>query len=251
MDGQTLDMRVVVADDDPLARRAIRAALRDGGITVVADAAEGHQAIAAARHHRPDVLLLDLGLPGPGASAVARRISSALPEVRVVVLAATPDDADAIRVLHAGASGFVSKDADIDALPRLLQAVVRGEAAITRTLTMRLIEVLRGVPTDARGLRPVRSELTNREWEVVDLLAAGLTTREVSETLVLTLDTVYTHVKNIMRKLGVSTRAAAVDAALALRAASVVRSPFESMELSEIDIDILLHGGADEVAAAV
>lgn len=245
-----MSIRAVVADDDPLARRAIRTVLRDGGITVVADAADGHQAIAAARHHLPDVVLVELGLPGPGAAVVARRISSALPEVRVVVIAAAADDAAALRVLHAGASGFVSKANDIDALPRVLQSVVRGEAAISRALSMRLVEVLRALPTDGRGLRPVRSELTNREWEVVDLLAAGASTREVSDKLVLTIDTVYTHVKNIMRKLGVRSRTEAVQVAMALRAASFVRSPLETMELTEADIGILLGGGPDEVPAA-
>lgn len=245
-----MSMRAVVADDDPLARRAIRAVLRDGGITVVAEAADGQQAIAAARNHRPDIILVELNLPGPGAAMVARRISSALPEVRVVVIASAADDAAALRVLHAGASGFVSKANDIDALPRVLEGVVRGEAAISRTLTMRLVEVLRAVPTDGRGLRPVRSELTNREWEVIDLLAGGASTREVSEQLVLTIDTVYTHVKNVMRKLEVSSRSQAVEVAIALRAASFVRSPLETMELTEADIDVLLGSGPDEVPTA-
>ena len=243
-------MRVLVADDDPLARRAIRALLREGGVTVVAEANDGDQAVAAARHHRPDVILLELGIPGLPATEVTARIVASCPEVRVVVIAAGADDAAALGVLRAGASGFVSKSGDVESLPRLLRGVARGEAAISPVLSMRLIEALRAVPTDGRGMRPVRSKLTNREWEVIDLLAAGSSTRDVAEELVLTPDTVYTHLKNIMRKLGVHTRGEAVEAALELRASSFARPPGDAIEVTEADIRALIGSAPGEIPAA-
>lgn len=243
-------MRAVVADDDPLARRMIRVLLRDGGVTVVADAADGYQALAATRRHKPDVVLVDLDLPGQGVADVTRQIATDLPEVRVVVLASGRDEGAALRVLHAGASGFVSKADEIHDLPRLLGGVVRGEAAITPRLSMRIIEALRAIPADGCGLRPVRSTLTNREWEVIDHLTAGASTREVSEQLVLSIDTVYTHIKNAMRKLGVHTRAEAIEAARVHRSAGLARRPAPKLELAEAEVRLLLGGDADPAVAA-
>ena len=127
-------MRAVVADDDPLARRMIRTVLRDADVTVVADAADGQQALVAAYRHRPDVVLLDLDLPGSGAARVTSAIVAGLPDVRVIVVASDEDEDAALRVLHAGAGGFVSKADEVDQLPRILRAVVRGEAAISPRL---------------------------------------------------------------------------------------------------------------------
>lgn len=210
-------IRTLVADEDPLARRAVREALEEGGVSVVSEASNGREAVEWALYHRPDVVVLELDLPGLDAAAVTRRILERLPAVHVIALSASADEEAALRMLRAGASGFLSKHASLDALPRALAGVMAGQAAISRTLSMRVLEELRVLPADGRGLRPVKSELTNREWEVVDLLASGASTHEISEELVLTLDTVYSHVKHIMRKLGVRSRAEIVEAAAVRR----------------------------------
>ena len=121
--------------------------------------------------------------------------------------------------LRCGAAGFLSKDVDIGALPRALRGITDGEAAISRELTMRVIERFRRVRTDGAGLRPVQSVLSGREWEVLDHLCSGASTDDIADALVLSTETVRSHIKNILRKLRVSSRAEAIAVARELREA--------------------------------
>ena len=121
-----------------------------------------------------------------------------------------------MRALAAGASGYLSKDLELDALPRAVAAVAAGEAAVSRRLTRHLVEHFREQPQ----LRPIKGPLTAREWEIVDLLAPDRTTVEIADTLVISAETVRTHVKSIMRKLGVHSRHEAPEAAERLRLAA-------------------------------
>ena len=208
-------LRVVVASADPARRRAVRDALGAASrIVVAADARDEVETIELARWYRPEVVLVDLALPPRGA---AIREILAIAPCAVVVLAPDRDDGPAgLRALRAGARGFVSLPRDADTLASSLHAVADGEVAISARLVMALVEGLRALP-DARGLRPVRSALTDREWEVLDLLGAGAGTQEIADALLVTRDTVYGHIKRIMRKLDVRTRQDAVSAARALR----------------------------------
>jgi DNA-binding NarL/FixJ family response regulator len=140
----------------------------------------------------------------------------ALPEQLVVVLTSGDDDDVGVVALRAGASGFLAKDLDVEMLPRALIKALSGEAAISRRLSLRLIEQLRSAPRGT-GLRPVRSPLTPREWEVADLLVAGQSLDDVAGQLVLSIETVRSHIKNIMRKLNVRTRADAIAAVRQMR----------------------------------
>jgi DNA-binding NarL/FixJ family response regulator len=149
-----------------------------------------------------------------------RRILKQIPDQLVVVFTGAADDELGLLALEAGAVGFLSKDVDIDALPRALEGVRRGEAAVSRALTRRLIERVRGAAGGSSGLRPIQSPLTSREWEVIDLLKPGQSTDHVADTLVLSTETVRSHIKNIMRKLQVHSRADAVAAAEQLRVAT-------------------------------
>lgn len=212
-------IRVIIADDDPLARRALRDALQEAGVIVIAEAASGGDAVQLALHYEPDVVLMDVTMSGLDGVAATRTLRARAPHVNVVMLSATSDDDElALMCLHSGASGFLSKAMSLASLPRALRAVVDGEAAISRRLTAYILEGMRRAPLDGIGLRPVRSPLTPREWEVLDLLCRHAGTDEMAEALVLSTETVRTHVKNILRKLGVGSREQAVEAARKMRA---------------------------------
>ena len=201
-----MTLSIVIADADPLARRLIRSVLHQAGMTVVAEVCSGAEAGAAVLRHAPDVVLLDR----PDAVRVLHRYAP------VVVLACHEDPDEAVRALTAGASGYLSKDLELDALPRAIAAVAAGEAAVSRRLTSHLLECFREQPQ----LRPIKSPLTAREWEIVDLLGPERTTVEIADTLVISAETVRTHVKSIMRKLGVHSRHEAPEAAERLRLAA-------------------------------
>lgn len=210
-------MRVIVADDDPFARRMIKDALRRAGVVIVAEAHNGYEAVELCLHYQPDVVVMDVLMPEIDGIAATRRILKELPEQIVVMLTSSDDEDMGLLGLRAGAIGFLSKELDIDVLPRALQGALNGEAVISRQLGRRLIEHLRTAPEGATGMRPVKSPLTPREWEVIDLLYQGMTTEQIAETLVLACETVRSHVKNILRKLNARTRAEAVETAQRMR----------------------------------
>jgi DNA-binding NarL/FixJ family response regulator len=214
-----MSLRVIIADDDAFARRVIKGALQAVGVTVVAQATDGDEAVQLSLHYRPDVVVMDAVMPGLDGILATRRILRANPDQLVVVLTGGGDDELGLLALRAGAVGFLSKDADVDALPRALEGVCRGEAAVSREMTRRLVERFRAAPHGSSGLRPIKSPLIAREWEVIDLLKPGHSPDEVAEALVLSPETVRAHVKNIMRKLEVHSRADAVAAAERLRIA--------------------------------
>jgi DNA-binding NarL/FixJ family response regulator len=207
-------LRVVIADPDPLARRVVRDELQSQPeFAVAGEAADGSDALDLCRHYRPELLLCEAMLPRIDGITVTRTLREDAPEVRVVLFAVSDDAELELTALRVGACGYLTKDIGIAAIPPALRAVARGEAAVSRLLTMRLIERLRSLPEAGTGMRPVKSNLTSREWEVLDQLVLGASTSSIAGTLFLTEDTVYSHVKNIMRKLGVRSRGEAVKAA--------------------------------------
>ncbi len=210
-------LRVVLADDDPLARRVVRDALQEAGFTVVADAANGREAVELVVHYRPDLVLMDVVMPEMDGISAARIIRERAPEVRVVILSTSADDDLGVLGIRAGASGYVTKDVDVIELAGMLEGVVLGEPAVTPKVTAQLIEELRGLPAAGRGMRPVRSDLTSREWEVLDMLAAGYTPDQVADELVLSTETVRSHTKSLYRKLGVHSRSELAEAVRRLR----------------------------------
>ena len=210
-------MRAIVADDDPFARRMIKDALQRADVVVIAEAHNGFEAVELCMHYRPDVVVMDVVMPEIDGIGATRRILKEIPDQRVVLLTSTDEEDMGLLGLKAGAVGFLSKDLDIDVLPRALRGAIDGEAVISRRMGMRLVEHLRRAPEGTTGMRPVKSPLTAREWEVIDLLYEGMSTDRIAETLVLSSETVRSHVKNILRKLNARSRAEAVEAAQRMR----------------------------------
>jgi DNA-binding NarL/FixJ family response regulator len=210
--------RVVIADSDPLARRVIRDALQDRHRFIVpGEATTGIEAVELCTYYRPDICLMEVGLAGMGGVEATRRIAESAPTVRTLVFSREDGIERQLEVLAAGACGFLSKSAEVEEVVGGIRTVLAGEAVIEPRTAMRLIERLRVLPEAGVGMRPVASGLTQREWEVLDLLSRGCDTHEMAAALVVSEETIYSHVKNVLRKLGVHSRQEAIRAAQSLR----------------------------------
>lgn len=207
-------VRVLVAARDGLARRVMTETLHEAERLVVIAAARDHRETAElAGHYRPDVLVMDGSVAPRAAAELIGRILGVSRETRILLV--SDDDEDALAALRAGAVGHASKDLDPSDLPGLVLLAAAGEAIVSRRLVMPLLRLAQAAPDV--GWRPLHSRLTTREWEVVELLATGASTRSIADRLFLSTTTVYTHVKSVLRKLGVHTRDEAARAAQRLR----------------------------------
>jgi DNA-binding NarL/FixJ family response regulator len=204
--------RVVIADDQTLVRTGFRMILRDAGIPVVAEAADGNQAVAAVLEHRPDVVLMDIRMPEVDGLEATRRIFADEPGIgcRIIILTTFDLDEYVYEALAAGASGFLLKHASPEYLIAAIRMVREGDALLAPSVTRRLVERFAPrVPVS----RPVRGDLAGlspRELEVLRLLARGLSNAELADELVLSEATVKTHVARILAKLQVRDRVQAV-----------------------------------------
>jgi NarL family two-component system response regulator LiaR len=207
------NLRVIVAEDDPSVRRAMREALQRAGMTVVGEAEDGREALGLVLEHRPDAVLMDVVMPGLDGLTATRQIVDQTPDQIVILVSRSEDEAIGLASLRAGAVGCLSKDLDVDALPRTVAGAVDGQAAISRRLVMRLVERLRTAAGHAYPSQPGRSRLTPREWDVIELLAERRSTKQIAESLQLSTETVRSHIKHILRKLDARSREEAVTAA--------------------------------------
>jgi two-component system, NarL family, response regulator LiaR len=212
----TAPLRAIIADDDPFVRRVVKEALRAAGMIVVAEARTGKQAVELTLFYHPDVVLMDVVMPELDGIGATRQILASRPEQRVILITGSEDDEMALLGLRAGAVGFLTKES-VEALPRALEAVAKGEAALSRILTKTLLDYVQSLPEPRPGMRPVQSPLTNREWEVIDLLQEGRSTAQIAEALVVSPSTARSHVKSILRKLKVHSRKDAVQVATDIR----------------------------------
>jgi DNA-binding NarL/FixJ family response regulator len=201
-------IRIVLADDQSLIRSGIRSLLdAEDDIEVVAEAADGRQAVTLAAEHRPDIVLMDIQMPVLDGIEATRQIvaDERLTEVRVVILTNFGLDEYIFRALRAGAAGFLLKETEPAGLLEALQVVMRGDSLLSPAITRRLISEFVARPPDAVAAGMER--LTNREREVAALVAHGLSNDEIAEAMVLSPTTAKTHVSRAMIKLGARDRA--------------------------------------------
>jgi DNA-binding NarL/FixJ family response regulator len=206
-----MSTRVLVADDHPPTRAGVRAVLEQDGFVICAEASSAHEAVEEALREAPDICLLDIHMPGSGIAAAAA-ITEALPDVAVVMLTVSDDDADLFDALQAGAAGYLLKNTNPARLPSALRGLMNGEAVLPRPLVAKLIAEFRD--RSARRRLPIFGPrgvtLTSREWQVFELLREGVSTKEIAARLFISQATVRTHVAAILRKLHAPTRQAAV-----------------------------------------
>jgi DNA-binding NarL/FixJ family response regulator len=204
---------VVLADDQELVRTGLRALLEARGIEVLAEAANGREALKAARESRPDVGVMDIRMPVLDGIAATREIAATGLATRVLVLTTYDLDQYVYEALKAGAAGFMLKTSPPDRLAQAVEVVAAGEALLAPSLTRRLIAEHIGRPPPATGVPEPLRELTARERDVLVLVARGLANDEIAAELVVSLATVKTHVNRILAKLDLRSRAQAVVAA--------------------------------------
>jgi DNA-binding NarL/FixJ family response regulator len=203
-------IRVVLADDQALVRAGFRLLLdTEDGFEVVGEAADGTEAIALARAHHPDIVVMDVRMPGLDGLAATRQITAdpTLADVRVLVLTTFDVDEYVYEALRSGASGFLLKDTEPVDLLRALRVVAGGEALLAPTVTRRLIAEFLTRPDQRRLDTSVLRELTEREREVLALVAAGMSNDEIAAQLVISPATARTHVSRILTKVHARDRA--------------------------------------------
>ena len=206
-------MRIMLVDDHALVRSAVRQALAAPDLEVVGEAASADEALLLAPELRPDLILLDVDLPGTDGLRLLRELIPRLPETKVVMLTVSTSRRDLLEAVEHGAIGYLTKDLDPAALQRAVRGIRRGDLPMSRNMAAHVLAQLAG--TGRRRGQPAGVadgwELSSREEEVLRLLADGLTDREIADRLVISPRTVETHVGNVLRKLGVRNRAQAAQ----------------------------------------
>jgi DNA-binding NarL/FixJ family response regulator len=198
-----------MADDHARIRAKVRQALEVGGWEVCGEGATAAEAVELALKHRPDVVLLDINMPGNGISA-AQEISRTLPETAVVMLTQSADDEDLFDSLRAGATGYLLKTTDPITLTDVLRGVLAGEAAMSPALVTRILQEFKAPARRILNWKPAAvAKLSAREWEVMELLATGRSTEDVANKLFVSPTTVRVHVSAVLRKLRVKDRESA------------------------------------------
>ena len=209
-------MKILIADDHALFRDSLRSLLEAHGLEVVGEAKNGREACELARRLKPDVVLMDLSMPEVDGLAATRLISAELPEVKVVVLTASDDDAKLFEAIKSGAQGYLLKDLDAEDFFALLERTERGEPALTPAIARKLLEEFARPPKATAA--PAESDpdpLTVREREILELLVEGVTSnRKLAKQLEVSENTVKFHVRHVLDKLHLHNRAQVVGYAL-------------------------------------
>ncbi len=207
-------MRVLLADDHALVRAGIASLLETWGMEVVGQASDGREALELTRALRPDLILMDIGMPNVSGLEATRLVKNELPDVRIVMVTVSDDDADLFEAIKSGAEGYVLKGMSEADFNRVLSGIASGEPALSSGMAARILDEFARRSQPAPDARPEHEELTEREREVLMLVSEGATNREIAARLVISEHTVSFHVRNILAKLHLKNRAQAVAYAI-------------------------------------
>jgi DNA-binding NarL/FixJ family response regulator len=200
------ELRVLVVDDHDLFRTGLRNLLEEEGVNVVGEAENGENAIRLASDLTPDVVIMDLNMPGVGGVETTRRLSSLAPLSRVVVLTISADDDDVMNAVMAGACGYLLKDSSIQELIAGIRAASEGESLISPQIAAKVLQRLRAQSKDVDAAETIRAELSDRELEVLKLIANGKDNAQIARDLFISPKTVKNHISNILMKLQIENR---------------------------------------------
>ena len=209
-----MTMRILIVDDHILFRDGIASLLKAAGKSVVGEADNGLDAVELAVQLRPDLILLDIDMPGIDGLETLRRIRKKLPEIKVVMLTVSDEDDNLTKAVRAGASGYLLKNLNSDEFLNKLDGLQRGEVAMTHKTMTQLVNAL-SASEEQKHQHPNEGQLTARERDLLQLVAGGLSNREIAEELHISKNTVKYHMKNILQKMNLQNRAEA--AAYAVR----------------------------------
>jgi DNA-binding NarL/FixJ family response regulator len=198
-------LRVLLVDDHDLFRTGLRNLLEEQGVQVVGEAASGSDALRIVREIAPDVVVMDLNMPGISGVEATREITSIAPLTRVVVLTISDQDDDVMDAIVAGACGYLVKDSSIEELMRGINAAAVGESLISPPIASKVLQRMRAVTLD-QGAETIRAELSERELDVLRLIANGKDNSEIAEALHISPKTVKNHISNILMKLQIDNR---------------------------------------------
>jgi len=202
--------RLLVVDDAPLFRAGLTAALRGAGYRVVGEAADGEGAVALAETEQPDIVLLDLLMPGMSGIDVLEKIHAVSPSSAVVLLTGSESEEDLVAAIKGGARGYILKDMPFDDLVSAIDNIAVGGAAISPGMAGKLFDVTRQLLRHHELVGARKPTLTGREIEVLELVADGKTSRDIGDILFISENTVKNHIRNILDKLGLHSRNEAV-----------------------------------------
>ena len=200
------ELRVLVVDDHDLFRAGLRNLLEEQGVNVVGEAENGETAIRLTSDLAPDVVIMDLNMPGAGGVETTRRLSSLAPLSRVVVLTISADDDDVMNAVMAGACGYLLKNSSIQELIAGIRAASEGESLISPQIAAKVLQRLRAQSKDADAAETIRAELSDRELQVLKLIANGKDNAQIARELFISPKTVKNHISNILMKLQIENR---------------------------------------------